>query len=105
MTETLPDPIAPPTAAEAAAHLGKLQEALQSRGLHAHLLTQNGRLPRLRVINPQATALSETISIVQQQDRWLFTWSWNEPITEVTHLATATEHIRRVLAATAPNAG
>ncbi|MGW4799911.1 hypothetical protein ACWEPC_46590 [Nonomuraea sp. NPDC004297] len=108
----MPDPIAPavaapagvPVAAEAATHLDNLREALQTLGLHARLLTQEDRLPRLRVINPKATTMSETISVTQRHDRWLFCWSWNEPITEVAHLATAAERIRHVLAATFPNA-
>ncbi|MEV4078465.1 hypothetical protein ACGFJC_52920 [Nonomuraea fuscirosea] len=100
----MPDPITPAVAAEAATHLDNLQEPLQSLGLHARLLTQDGRLPRLRVINPKATTLSEIISAAPKHDQWLFWWSWNEPITEVAHLATAAERIYRVLAATAPNA-
>lgn len=99
----MPDPIAPDVAAEAATHLDNLQQALQSLGLHTRLLTQNDRLPRLRVINPKATALSEIISAAPQHDQWLFWWSWNEPITEVARLATAAERIRHVLAATLPN--
>ncbi|MGP3917730.1 hypothetical protein [Nonomuraea sp. 10N515B] len=97
------DPIAPAVTAEAATHLNELQQALQSLGLHARLLTQDDRLPRLRVINPKATTLTETISVAQKHDQWLFCWSWNEPITEVAHLATAAERIRYVLAATSPN--
>ncbi|MFC5832560.1 hypothetical protein ACFPZ3_52645 [Nonomuraea insulae] len=104
----MPDPITPAEAAavtaEAATHLDHLQEALQSLGLHARLLTQDDRLPRLRVINPKATTLTEIISVVQRHDRWLFLWSWNEPITEVAQLATAAERIRYVLAATSPSA-
>ncbi|MCF6468891.1 hypothetical protein FAF44_10890 [Nonomuraea sp. MG754425] len=91
-------------ATEAATHLDNLREALQTLGLHARLLTQDDRLPRLRVINPKATTLSEIISAAPNHDQWLFMWSWNEPITEVTHLATAAERIRHVLAATSPNA-
>lgn len=104
----MPDPIAPAVAAavaaEAATHLDNLQEALQSLGLHARLLTQDDRLPRLRVINPKATTLSEIICAAPKHDQWLFWWSWNEPITEVAHLATAAERIGHVLATTSPNA-
>ncbi|MFC5828034.1 hypothetical protein [Nonomuraea insulae] len=104
----MPNPIAPAVAADAAAeaaiHLDNLQEALQSLSLHTRLLTRDDRLPRLRVINPKATTLTEIISVAQRHDRWLFLWSWNEPITEVAQLATAAERIRYVLAATSPSA-
>ncbi|MEV0623524.1 hypothetical protein AB0I81_60125 [Nonomuraea sp. NPDC050404] len=100
----MPNPIAPAAATEAATHLNNLQAALQSLGLHARLLTQDDRLPRLRVINPKATALSELISAAPDHGQWLFWWSWDQPITEVTHLATAAERIGHVLATTAPNA-
>ncbi|SEH02426.1 hypothetical protein SAMN05444920_12684 [Nonomuraea solani] len=100
----MPNPITPAVAAEAATHLGNLQEALQSFGLHARLLTQDDRLPRLRVINPEATTLTETISVRPRDDQWLFWWSWNAPITDVAQLATAAERIRYVLATTSPSA-
>ncbi|MBF8184793.1 hypothetical protein ITP53_03355 [Nonomuraea sp. K274] len=99
----MPDPIDPAMAAEAATHLDNLQKALQHLGLHTRLLTQDDRLPRLRVINPEATTMSEIISAAPKHDQWLFWWSWNEPITEVTHLAATAERIGYVLAATTPS--
>ncbi|MEV0621698.1 hypothetical protein AB0I81_50810 [Nonomuraea sp. NPDC050404] len=100
----MPDPITPTVTAavatEAAAHLGNLQKALQNLGLHARLLPRDNRLPRLRVINPEAPTLTETISVAPRDDQWLFSWSWNAPITDVTQLATAADRIRYVLATT-----
>jgi hypothetical protein len=98
------EPIALSVSAEAATYLTGLQELLQSRGFHARLLFQHERLPCLRVINPQATTLSEVISATPREDQWLFWWSWAEPITEVAHLATAVDRICHVLAVTPPTA-
>ncbi|MFG1709487.1 hypothetical protein ACFLIM_40495 [Nonomuraea sp. M3C6] len=100
----MPEPITPAMADRAATHLTDLQELLQDLGLHARLLTQDDRLPRLRVINPEATTLSEIISAAPREDRWLFWWSWSAPITEVAHLATAAERICHVLATVSPSA-
>ncbi|MFC4011327.1 hypothetical protein ACFOY2_29150 [Nonomuraea purpurea] len=94
----MPEPITPAVAAQAATHLTTLQELLHNLGLHTRLLTQDERLPRLRVINPEATTLSEVITAEPEEDQWLFWWSWTEPITEVAHLAAAADRICRVLA-------
>ncbi|MEV1238506.1 hypothetical protein [Nonomuraea sp. NPDC049750] len=94
----MPEPITPAVAAHAATHLTNLQERLQNLGLHARLLTRDEQLPRLRVINPEATTLSEVISAAPKEGQWLFWWSWAEPIVEVADLATAADHICRVLA-------
>ncbi|MCF6467249.1 hypothetical protein FAF44_02330 [Nonomuraea sp. MG754425] len=100
----MPQPVTPEVAAQAAGHLTDLQRLLHDRGLHARLLTSDDRLPRLRVINPEATALSEIISAAPEEGRWLFWWSWCEPIAEVTHLAPAAHRITHVLATAPPNA-
>ena len=76
----MPEPVTPAVAAHAATHLTNLQERLQDLGLHARLLTQDEQLPRLRVINPEATSLSEVISAAGKEGQWLFWWSWAEPI-------------------------
>ncbi|MEU6715763.1 hypothetical protein ABZ897_30225 [Nonomuraea sp. NPDC046802] len=96
----MPEPTTPTAAAQAATHLTSLQELLQNLGLHTRLLTRDERLPRLRVINPEATTLSEVITAAPKENQWLFWWSWAQPITEVTHLTTAADRICRVLAAT-----
>jgi hypothetical protein len=99
----MPEPIAPAVVAQAATYLTNLQDLLQNLGLHARLLTQDGRLPRLRVINPEAPTLSEVIAAAPKDGQWLFRWSWAEPIVEVSHLATAADRIRHVLAAARPS--
>ncbi|MFI7455223.1 hypothetical protein ACIBQX_47670 [Nonomuraea sp. NPDC049714] len=99
----MPDPITPAVAAQAATHLANLQDLLQNLGLHARLLTQDERLPCLRVINPEVATLSEVIAAAPKDDQWLFWWSWSEPIVEISHLATAADRIRHVLAAARPS--
>ncbi|MBB5076310.1 hypothetical protein [Nonomuraea endophytica] len=56
------DPVPSVIADQAALYLTDLQHALQARGLLARVLTDAGRLPRLRVINPDATSLAEVVS-------------------------------------------
>lgn len=99
----MPHPITPAIAAQAATHLTDLQDLLQNLGLHARLLTQDERLPCLRVINPEAAALSEVIAAAPKDDQWLFWWSWAEPIVEVSQPATAAARIRHVLATAHPS--
>ncbi|MEV4362704.1 hypothetical protein [Nonomuraea sp. NPDC049625] len=96
----MPEPVTPTMAAQAITYLTNLQELLHDLGLHARLLTPDERLPCLRVINPQAATMSEIISAAPRDDRWLFWWSWPEPINDVTDPATAAKRICHVLATT-----
>ncbi|MEU6720769.1 hypothetical protein ABZ897_55740 [Nonomuraea sp. NPDC046802] len=103
LESAMPEPVIPAVAAQAATHLTELQEVLQNLGMHARLLTRDERLPCLRVINPEATTLSEVITAAPKNSQWLFLWSWAEPIAGVANLATAADRICHVLAA-APQA-
>ncbi|MFI7114149.1 hypothetical protein ACIBK9_48100 [Nonomuraea sp. NPDC050227] len=97
----MPEPVPPGIADQAATYLSDLQKLLQEQGLHARLLTHDERLPRLRVINPDAPSLSEVISAAPLGNEWSLWWSWAEPITPVNEIATAAERIRYVLTPTA----
>jgi anti-sigma regulatory factor (Ser/Thr protein kinase) len=99
----MPDLITPAVATQAATHLTNLQKLLQNLGLHARLLTQDERLPCLRVINPEAATLSEVITAAPKDNQWLFWWSWAEPIVEVSQPATAAARIHHVLATARPS--
>lgn len=94
----MPEPVPTAVADEAVTHLTRLQQLLQERGLLARLLTPEGRLPCLRVINPDATAMSEVVSAVPLEDDWWYWWSWPEQIATVSQTAVAADRICRVLA-------
>ncbi|WP_157254874.1 hypothetical protein [Nonomuraea typhae] len=68
----MPDPVPSAIADQAAVYLTALQQLLRERGLLARVLTEEGRLPRLRVINPQATALVEVLSAAPREGEWFF---------------------------------
>lgn len=91
------EPVDPAIAAEAVRHLTRLLGQLAERGLHARLLTQQGRLPRLRVISLDAPTLTEMVSASPLDGEWWFWWSWAERITPVDELASAAERIHYVL--------
>ncbi|MFI9552738.1 hypothetical protein [Nonomuraea endophytica] len=97
------DPVPPAMADQAALYLTDLQRVLHERGLLARVLTDAGRLPRLRVINPEATSLAEVVSASQREGEWLFWWSWATPIVEVAYPDRAAECVGRVLAVAAPD--
>ncbi|MFI6392228.1 hypothetical protein [Nonomuraea sp. NPDC050540] len=67
------------------------------------MLTDAGRLPRLRVINPEAASLAEVVSASPREGEWLFWWSWAGPIVEVAYPDRAAECVGRVLAVAAPD--
>ncbi|MET8987816.1 hypothetical protein ABZW49_20405 [Nonomuraea wenchangensis] len=91
------EPVPTAVAEQAATHLRDLQTLLQEQGLHARILTQPERLPRLRVINPGCTSLCEVITAAPVEGEWSFWWSWAEPITPISDAATAAERIGYVL--------
>ncbi|MFI6296660.1 hypothetical protein ACIBEJ_34080 [Nonomuraea sp. NPDC050790] len=100
----MPDSVQSAIAEQAAVYLSDLQRVLRERGLLARVLTEQGRLPRLRVINPEATSLAEVLSASPREGEWFFWWSWAAPIVEVVHLDRAAERVGRVLAVAAPHA-
>ncbi|MFI6396166.1 hypothetical protein [Nonomuraea sp. NPDC050540] len=89
---------------QAAVFLTDLQRVLRERGLLARVLVEEGRLPRLRVINPEATTLVEVLSASPREGEWFYWWSWAAPIVEVTHVDRAADRVGRVLAVAAPHA-
>ncbi|MEV4888505.1 hypothetical protein AB0K48_03815 [Nonomuraea sp. NPDC055795] len=97
------DPVPSAIAEQAALYLTNLQRVLQARGLLARVLTDAGRLPRLRVINPEATTLVEVVSASPREGEWLFWWSWAQPIVEVAYPDRAAERVGRVLVVASPH--
>jgi hypothetical protein len=75
--------------------LEKLAAELRARGFETRLAVPQGHVPSLSVINPQATALSETV--VAGED-W-FWWSWAEKVAPVADVSEAAGVIARVLSA------
>jgi hypothetical protein len=84
-------------------YLSKLQglaDELTRQGLRARLVTPQGRIPTLHVVNPAATALAEEVYAGRSRDgQWWFWWSWAERIASGEDAAGAASRIRRVLAA------
>ncbi|GAA4102236.1 hypothetical protein [Nonomuraea soli] len=93
----MPEPIPGDVADRAATHLTRLKALLEERGLHARVLTQPGRLPRLRVINPGCASLCEVVTAAPLDGEWSLWWSWAEPITDVDEMTAAVERIAHVL--------
>lgn len=93
----MPEPVPAAVADEATTYLGDLQTLLQAQGLHARILTQTERLPRLRVINPGCTSLCEVITAAPVEGEWSFWWSWAEPIAPITGMVSAADRIGHVL--------
>jgi hypothetical protein len=81
---------------EARTHLEQLGTSLQVRGWKVSLTTTGGR-PRLKVTNPTAAELSETIHCRRAGDDWLFLWSWAEVIGPVEKIDAVGRQIRHVL--------
>lgn len=74
-----------------AAELGK-------RGLKARLVTPNGRVPRLHVVNPAMPRMTEDVYVGRTQDGlWWFWWPWAERIARGDELGEAAAIIARVL--------
>jgi hypothetical protein len=84
-------------------HLERLVSELGARGLLARVVrTQTGRL-FVRVINPEATSLTENVtcrpSTVADLPDWHYCWSWGEPMHAADDPAGAATKVARVLAA------
>jgi hypothetical protein len=64
------------------ARLEALGSELERQGWRTRLVVQAGRVPCLRVTNPEpgAAALTEHIYYAPKGDAWTFWWSWAEPI-------------------------
>jgi hypothetical protein len=80
-------------------YLESLAEELARRGLRTRLMTPQGRIPSLHVVNPAASVLAEDIYAGRGQDGvWWFWWSWAERIGASEDLEAAATRIARVLA-------
>ncbi|MEU8245811.1 hypothetical protein [Nonomuraea sp. NPDC048916] len=84
-------------------HLERLVSELGARGLLARVVrTQSGRL-FVRVINPNATSLSENVTCrptaVSDLPDWWYCWSWGERMHTADDPAGAATKVARVLAA------
>jgi hypothetical protein len=98
------EPVPADVAVQAATHLAKLKALLEERGLHARVLTQPARLPRLRIFNPDCTSLCEVVTAAPLAGEWSLWWSWAERITGVDDMAAAVERIGHVLTPAIPAA-
>ncbi|MEV0383087.1 hypothetical protein [Nonomuraea sp. NPDC050643] len=84
-------------------HLERLVAELGARGLLARVVqTQSGRR-FVRVINPNATSLSENVTCrpatVSELPDWWYCWSWGERMHTADDPAGAATKVARVLAA------
>ncbi len=84
-------------------HLERLVSELDARGMLARVVrTQSGRV-FVRVINPNATSLSENVTCRPAQAAdlpdWWYCWSWGERMHTVDDPAGAATKVARVLAA------
>ncbi|MCK2217978.1 hypothetical protein MF672_029920 [Actinomadura sp. ATCC 31491] len=83
--------------------LERLVEELGARGLLARVVrTQSGR-KFVRVINPNATSLTENVTCrpteVSDMPDWWYCWSWGERMHTADDPAGAATKVARVLAA------
>ena len=71
---------------------------LGQRGLQARLVTPNGRVPSLHVVNPVTPRLAEDVYVGRSQDGlWWFWWPWAERIAHGDEIGEAAAIIVRVL--------
>ena len=82
------------------ADLEALADELSTRGYKTVLVTGDGRLPCLDVLNPQAPALTERI-YAQADSFW---WPWAQVIASRDQPAAAAEAINRALHLHGPEA-
>ncbi|MFG1701444.1 hypothetical protein [Nonomuraea sp. NPDC049309] len=83
-------------------HLERLVTELGARGLLARVVrTQSGRT-FVRVINPDATSLSENVTCrpaaVSDASSWWYCWSWGDRMHTADDPAGAANKVARVLA-------
>ncbi|GAA0391240.1 hypothetical protein Acor_18800 [Acrocarpospora corrugata] len=76
-------------------HLERLASELGTRGLHARVVHSPTGRAFVRVINPNATSLTENV-VCKAADYW---WSWGERMHRADDPAGAATKVARVLAA------
>ena len=80
--------------------LEQLASELTGYGLNARVMTPNGRIPSLHVVNPAAPRLAEDVYVGRSQDGlWWFWWPWAERIAPGKEVGTAAAMIAKVLGA------
>lgn len=85
--------------ADARSHLEALGVELQRRGWRVFLVGRDEH-PALRVTNPDAPVLAETIMCRQADDgTWIYAWSWRQPIGPTDRTGFVVNRIQNVLRA------
>ncbi|MER7502470.1 hypothetical protein AB0L05_26035 [Nonomuraea pusilla] len=75
--------------------LGKLAVELEQRGLE---VTLRSYPPALRISDPDAAMLAETIDCVPLAEGWFYRWSWGDLVGSADDPGTAADRVVRVLA-------
>jgi hypothetical protein len=89
-------------AQEVVDRLESLAAELGQCGLQARLVTPNGRVPSLHVVNPVTPRLAEDVYVGRSQDGlWWFWWPWAERIAHGDEIGEAAAIIVRVLSTAA----
>ena len=75
-----------------------LATELTRRGLRTRVMSRQGRVPSLHVVNPRVSRLAEDVYVGRSQDgMWWFWWPWAERIASGDNAAQAADRIARVL--------
>ncbi|AWS46132.1 ATP-binding protein [Streptosporangium sp. 'caverna'] len=86
------------TPASAVDYLEQLRDRLQIMGFLARVCPADGRaVAYLRVINPEATSLTEIVYAAQEAEQWHFWWGWAEKIATVDDIEAVSRRIAHVL--------
>ncbi|GAA4104105.1 hypothetical protein GCM10022248_92300 [Nonomuraea soli] len=84
-------------------HLERLVSELGARGLLARVVRSQSGRAFVRVINPNATSLTESVTCRQaskpELSDWWYCWSWGERMHQADDPAGAATKVARVLAA------
>lgn len=83
-------------------HLERLVSELGARGLLARVVQSQSGRAFVRVINPNATSLTESVTCRQETPEvtdWWYCWSWGERMHLADDPAGAATKVARVLAA------
>ena len=79
------------------AHLERLGQELRRRRLRVRLTDSLGRPPRLHIMNPEMSSLTEDVRVELTVDGWWFVWSWAERICPAEDVTDAADLVVRVL--------
>lgn len=87
----------PPLAQTRIDHLERLGDELIRRGLRVRLAVPVGTAPSLHVMNPDSSALTESILAEHGADGWWYWWSWEERIAAAGDIGTVADHVVQAL--------